>query len=117
MKLEGPQKRLAIYIGESDHVGHTPLATEIVQRAHAAGLAGVTVLRGVEGYGASNHIHTTRILSLSDDLPMVVIIIDSAAAIEAFLPVLDELVSEGLVIVDDVEVVKYIGRTGKETGS
>ena len=117
MKLEGPQKRLTIFIGESDHVGHTPLATEIVQRAHARGLAGVTVLRGVEGYGASNHIHTTRILSLSDDLPMVVIIIDSAVAIEAFLPVLDELISEGLVIVDDVEVVKYVGRTPKEAGS
>jgi PII-like signaling protein len=114
MKLEGPQKRLTIFIGESDHVGHTPLATEITQRAHAGGLAGVTVLRGVEGYGASNHIHTTRILSLSDDLPIVVIIIDSALAIEAFLPVLDELISEGLVIVDDVEVVKYVGRTPKE---
>ena len=117
MQLGGPQKRLTIFIGESDRVGHTPLATEIVQRAHAAGLAGVTVLRGVEGYGASNHIHTTRILSLSDDLPMLVIIIDSSTAIDAFLPTLDELITEGLVIVDDVEVVKYVGRAGKETDS
>jgi PII-like signaling protein len=117
MKLEGLQKRLTIFVGESDRVGHTPLATEIVQRAHAAGLAGVSVFRGVEGYGASNHIHTTRILSLSDDLPMVVIIVDSSAAIEAFMPALDELITEGLVIVDDVEVVKYVGRPGKNPGS
>ncbi len=117
MKLEGPQKRLTIFIGESDHFGHTPLATEIVQRAHAAGLAGVSVFRGVEGYGASNHIHTTRILSLSDDLPIAVIIVDSSAAIDAFLPTLDELITEGLVIVDDVEVVKYVGRPGREPRS
>ncbi len=112
MKLEGTQKRLTIFIGESDRHGHTPLATEIVQRAHAAGLAGVSVFRGVEGYGASNHIHTTRILSLSDDLPMAVIIVDTPAAIEGFLPTLDELITEGLVILDDVEVVKYVGRPG-----
>jgi PII-like signaling protein len=116
MKLEGPQKRLTIFIGESDRFGHTPLATEIVQRAHAAGLAGVSVFRGVEGYGASNHIHTTRILSLSDDLPMAVVIVDSSAAIEAFLPTLDELITEGLVIVDDVDVVKYVGRPAEKTG-
>jgi PII-like signaling protein len=110
MRLEGHQKRLTIFIGESDRHGHTPLATEIMQRAHRAGLAGVSVFRGVEGYGASNHIHTTRILSLSDDLPMAVIIVDRPEAIEAFLPELDELISEGLVILDDVEVVKYVGR-------
>ena len=111
MKLEGHQKRLTIFIGESDRHGHTPLATEIVQRAHAAGLAGATVFRGVEGYGASNHVHTTRILSLSNDLPMAVVIVDSPERIEAFLPQLDELIAEGLVILDDVEVVKYVGRT------
>jgi len=110
MKLEGTQKRLTIFIGESDKHGHTPLATEIVHRAHGAGLAGATVLRGVEGFGASNHLHTTRILSLSNDLPVIVIIIDSADRIDAFLPQLDELITEGLVIVDDVEVLKYVGR-------
>ncbi len=110
MKLEGHQKRLTIFIGESDRHGHTPLATEIVQRAHGAGLAGATVFRGVEGYGASNHVHTTRILSLSNDLPMAVVIVDTAERIEAFLPQLDELITEGLVILDDVEVVKYVGR-------
>jgi len=110
MKLEGHQRRLTVFIGESDHHGHTPLATEIVQRAQQAGLAGATVFRGVEGYGASNHIHTTRILSLSDDLPIVVVIIDAPERIQAFLPELDELITEGLVIIDDVEVLKYVGR-------
>jgi len=110
MKLEGHHKRLTIFVGESDRHGHTPLATEIVQRAHAAGLAGATVLRGVEGYGASNHVHTTRILSLSDDLPMTVVIVDAVDRIEAFLPQLDELITGGLVILDDVEVVSYGGR-------
>ena len=110
MKLEGHHKRLTIFIGESDRHGHTPLATEIVQRAHQAGLAGATVFRGVEGYGASNHIHTTRILSLSDDLPITVVIVDTDERIQAFLPELDELITEGLVILDDVEVVKYVGR-------
>ncbi len=111
MTLQGHHKRLTIFIGESDSFGRTPLATEIVQRAHAAGLAGSTVFRGVEGYGASNHIHTTRILSLSDDLPMVVVIVDTDENVRRFLPELDELISEGLVILDDVEVVKYVGRT------
>ena len=110
MKLEGHQKRLTIFIGESDRHGHTPLATEIVQRAHRAGMAGASVFRGVEGFGASNHIHTTRILSLSDDLPMAIVIVDTDEKVRAFLPELDELINEGLVIVDDVEVVTYVGR-------
>ena len=113
MKLEGPQQRLTIYIGESDRHGHTPLATEIVQRAHAAGLAGASVFRGIEGYGASNHIHTTRLLSLSDDLPIAIVIVDRPEAIAAFLPQLDELITEGLVVRDEVDVVKYAGR-GRE---
>jgi PII-like signaling protein len=115
MRLEGSQQRLTIYVGESDRHGHTPLATEIVQRAHAAGLAGASVFRGVEGYGASNHIHTTRILSLSDDLPMAIVIVDRPAAIAAFQPQLDELITEGLVVLEDVEVVKYVGRAPEDT--
>jgi PII-like signaling protein len=110
VKLEGHQKRLTVFVGESDHVGRHSLAVEIVHRAHAAGLAGASMFRGVEGYGASNHLHTTRLLSLSDDLPIAIIIVDTDDAIRRFLPVLDELITEGLVIVDDVEVVKYIGR-------
>ncbi|WP_208029739.1 DUF190 domain-containing protein [Rhabdothermincola sediminis] len=111
MRLQGTSTRLTILIGESDQWGHRPLATEIVHRAHAAGLAGATVFRGVEGFGASNHIHTSRVLSLSSDLPMAIVIVDSAERIEAFLPELDEMIAEGLVILDEVEVVKYVGRT------
>ena len=81
MKLEGPQKRLTIFVGESDHVGRHSLATEIVHRAHAAGLAGASMFRGIEGYGASNHVHTTRMLSLSNDLPIAIIIIDTDDAL------------------------------------
>ena len=114
MKLEGAARRLSIFIGETDTFHHHSLATEIVERAHQAGLAGATVLRGVEGFGASNHIHTTRVLSLSDDLPIVVVIVDRAENIDAFLPQLDELVTEGLVVSDDVRVVRYVGRSSEE---
>ncbi|NUR63656.1 MAG: DUF190 domain-containing protein [Catenulispora sp.] len=119
MKLSGPARRLSIFIGESDQHHHEPLYHEIVRRARNAGLAGASVFRGIEGYGASSHIHTTRILSLSEDLPLVVIIVDTEAKIEAFLPQLDELIGEGLVIIDDVEVIKYVGRKpepGSEPG-
>src|SRR5882762_8973753 len=101
MKIEGPALRLTVFIGESDQWHHRPLYTEIVHRAHAAGLAGATVLRGVEGYGASNHIHTSRLLSLSEDLPVAVIIIDAEERIRGFLRELDELIKEGLVILED----------------
>jgi len=110
MRLTGPARLLTIFIGESDQYRHHPLYTEIVHRAHKAGLAGATVLRGIEGYGASSHIHTTRLLSLSEDLPIAIVIVDDAERIDAFLPQLDELVGEGLVIIDDVQVIRYVGR-------
>ncbi|HEV2993817.1 MAG TPA: DUF190 domain-containing protein [Acidimicrobiia bacterium] len=110
MKTEGPAERLTIFVGESDQHHHKPLYSEIVHRAHAAGLAGATVLRGIEGYGASDHVHTTRILSLSEDLPVVIVIVDSPEHIDAFLPELDELITEGLVVREHVDVVKYVGR-------
>lgn len=110
MRLSGPARRLTILIGESDQYRHHPLYAEIVRRAHDAGLAGATVLRGIEGYGASSRIHTTRLLSLSEDLPIGIVIVDEAERVDAFLPQLDELVDEGLVIIDDVEVVRYVGR-------
>jgi PII-like signaling protein len=111
MKLEGPGERLTIYIGETDQHDHRPLYTEIVERAHRAGLAGATVLRGIEGYGASSHIHTTRILRLSEDLPVTIVIVDTAERIDAFLPQLDELITEGLVVREDIDIVSYRGRT------
>ncbi|HEV2372974.1 MAG TPA: DUF190 domain-containing protein [Streptosporangiaceae bacterium] len=113
MKLEGRAMRLTIFIGEDDHWHHKPLYTEIVHRAHAAGLAGASVFRGIEGYGASSRIHTSRLLSLSGDLPLAVILVDTEDKVRTFLPQLDELVSEGLVILDPVEVIRYVGRPAK----
>lgn len=110
MRLQGPSQRLTIFIGETDHYRRKPLYAEIVRRAHDAGLAGASVFRGMEGFGASSRIHTTRILSLSEDLPLAIIIVDTPGNIAAFLPELDELITEGLVILDDVQVVKYVGR-------
>ncbi|HZD15509.1 MAG TPA: DUF190 domain-containing protein, partial [Pseudonocardiaceae bacterium] len=102
--------RLTIFVGEGDQWHHKPLFTEIVHRAHQTGLAGASVLRGIEGYGASSRIHTTRLLSLSEDLPVAVIIVDAEDRIRAFLPQLDGLITEGLVIIDPVEVIRYVGR-------
>ncbi len=113
MKLEGTAVRLTIFVGESDQWHHKPVYTEIVHRAHAAGLAGATVFRGIEGYGASNHIHTTRLLSLSEDLPVAIVIVDTEAKVREFPGPLDELITEGLVIVEPVEVIRYVGR-GRE---
>jgi uncharacterized protein len=100
MKLQGPAVRLTIFVGEDDIWHHKPLYTEIVHRAHRTGLA-----------GASSRIHTTRLLSLSEDLPIAIVIVDAEDKVRAFLPQLDELVTEGLVIIDPVEVIRYVGRT------
>src|SRR5699024_10122521 len=93
MKLEGSALRLTVDIGESDQWRYKPLYTEIVHRAHAAGWAGASVFRGLEGYGASNHIHTSRILSRSEDLPLVVVIVDAEEPVRVFLAQLDELIT------------------------
>jgi uncharacterized protein len=114
VKIEGPAVRLTIFVGEDDTWHHKPLYHEIVHRAHTAGLAGASVLRGIEGYGASSQVHTTRLLSLSADLPIAIVIVDQDDRIRAFLPQLDELVNEGLVIIDPVEVIRYVGRPGKQ---
>ena len=108
MTLRGSATRLTILIKESDQWHHRPLYTEIVHRAHEAGLAGASVFRGIEGYGKDSRIHTSRILSLSEDLPVSVIIVDLDDRIRGFLPQLDELVTDGLVMVDDVEIIKYV---------
>lgn len=108
--------RLTVHVGESDRHDGRPLYTEVVHRARDAGLAGATVLRGLEGFGASQVVHTARLLTFSEDLPMVVVIIDTAERIDAFVPVLDELVTEGLVVREEVDVVKYAGRRGDGAG-
>lgn len=116
MKRQGDAVRLTAYVGEFDQWSHRPLYTEIVHRAHASGLAGASVFRGVEGFGASNTIHTSRMLALSEDLPMVVTIVDTEEKVRAFLPQLDELIGEGMVVIESVEAVRYVGRDRERGG-
>ncbi|MEU6813073.1 DUF190 domain-containing protein [Streptomyces sp. NPDC046831] len=110
MRLHGRALRLTIVVDDTDTWHHKPLFTEIVHRAHAFGLAGATVLRGVEGFGASSVVHTARLLSLADDLPMVIVIVDEEDRVRAFLSRLEELPISGLVTLQEVEVVRYQGR-------
>lgn len=107
MKVEGPAKALAIYIGESDHWHGRPLHVAIVEAARKAGLAGATVTRGLMGYGAKSRIHTAAILRLSEDLPLCVTIVDRPERIAEFLPLLDDMIQEGLVATWDVQVEIY----------
>lgn len=109
-RLTGSALRVTVFVGENDTWHHKPLYSEIVHRAHAAGLAGASVFRGIEGFGASSRIHTSRLLSLSEDLPVAIVVVDTEERVRAFLPQLDELVTEGLVILDDCEVIRYVGR-------
>ena len=113
MKLQGEGLLARIFIGESDRWEGAPLYEAIVQRARDKGLAGATVVRGIEGYGAHNFIHTTRILKLAEDLPIVIEIVDQKEKVEAFLPELDEMVTEGLVTLEPVQVILYRARDGE----
>ena len=117
MRLQGPAKRLTIFIGESDHYRHHSLSSEIVDRARRAGLAGCSVFRGTAGFGATGHLHTAHLLSLSEDLPMAIVIVDAPDRIEAFLPQLEDLVSGGLVILDDVDVIRYVANRERTSRS
>jgi PII-like signaling protein len=107
MRIEGEGKLLRIFIGESDTWHGKPLYEAIVARAREQGLAGATVIRGIEGFGAHSRVHTSRILRLSEDLPIVVEIVDTAERIERVLPLLDEMVHEGMVTLERVEVIAY----------
>jgi uncharacterized protein len=107
VKLEGEGKLLRIFIGESDKHGRKPLYQAIVEMLREEGMAGATVLRGIEGFGATSHLHTARILRLSEDLPIVIEVADTAEKIEAIMPKLDRMVGEGLVTLERVEVVAY----------
>ena len=107
MSTRGRARRLTVYVGESDQWHHRPLFVEIVHRAHAAGLAGATALRGFEGYGETDHIHTPHLLSLSEDVPVAVTIIDTPERIDAFLPALSEVMSGGTAILEDVDLLHF----------
>lgn len=115
-----PAVRLTVVVGEEDRHHHDPLATAIVHRAHGAGLAGASVFRGVEGFGAGSRVHTSRLLSLAEDLPLSVVVVDTAEKVEAFLPVVGAMLARagagGLVTVEDVRVVRF-PRPGSGSGS
>ena len=98
---------LRIFVGESNRHGARPLYEAIVLKARESGLAGATVLRGVMGFGKKSVLHTAKILRLSDDLPMVIEIVDSLEKIESFLPLLDEMVKDGLVTIEKIRVIHY----------
>jgi PII-like signaling protein len=118
MRIDGEALRVTVLIGESDRHGHQPLHTAIVEMLRAEGCAGATVSRGVEGFGASSRIHSTNVLRLSEDLPMTIVYVDTPERVERVLPRIEEMVSGGLVMVDDVRVHKYAHpeRPGAETG-
>jgi uncharacterized protein len=109
MKIEGEGTLLRIFIGESDTWHGKPLYQAIVERVRAEGLAGATVVRGIEGFGADSRIHTSRILRLSEDLPVVIEIVDTPERIDGVIPLLDEMVGEGMVTREKVQIIAYRG--------
>ena len=111
-KFEGERTLMRIHIGESDRWQHKPLYQAIVELCRREGLSGVTVLRGVGGYGSSSRYHTENILRLSQDLPVVIEVVEDAERIERILPRLDEMVDGGLITLEKVRVILY--RQGKK---
>lgn len=109
MKIEGEGKLLRLFVGESDTWHGKPLYRAIVERVRREGLAGATAFRGIEGFGASSVLHTTRLLELSSDLPILIEIVDTEERIQQILPVLDEMIGDGLVTMETVHVIAYRG--------
>ena len=107
MKLPEEGQLLRIYIGESDHYKGKPLYEEIILKARELNLAGATVLRGIMGFGAGSRIHSAKVLRLSEDLPVVVELVDTLEKIKEIMPYLDEVVEEGLITLEKVKVIKY----------
>ena len=111
MGISGTAVLLRIFLGESDKLGHLPLYEAIVKRARQEGIAGATVLKGVLGYGASDHIRTSKLLDLSGDMPMVIEIVDEESRVESFRPILAEMIEEtgrgAMVTMEDIRVIHY----------
>jgi uncharacterized protein len=107
LQRSGRALRLSVFVREDDHWHHKPLYAEIVHRAHEAGLAGASVLRGIEGYGVTERIHAPRLFRLTEDVPVLVVIVDTEDRIRDFLPKVGELVTTGLAVLDPVETVQY----------
>ena len=116
-QLMGSALRLMVFVGEDDTWHRRPVYSELVVRAREAGLAGATVIRGMESYGRRSLVHTSRLVSLSNDLPVVVIVVDEAEKIRRFLVDVEELVSNGLATVEEVEVVRYVGQPTEPPGT
>ncbi len=112
MKLEGKAKMLRIHFGENDKWNDKPLYRAIVEKCRELDIAGATVFRGIEGYGASTLIHRSHLLSFSSDAPLMVTVIDSDEKIAKLLPQLDQMVQQGLIAISDVEVIKYVHQNG-----
>jgi len=110
MKITGEQLLVRIFIGEGDSYGHAPLYKALVELFRREGLAGATVTRGIAGYGAHSVYHTDQILRLSSDLPLVVEVVDREEKIEKVLPLLDDMVKEGMITLEKVNVIKYTHR-------
>jgi len=107
MKLPEQAVLLRIFIGESDKRQGRPLYEQIVLKARELNLAGATVVRGILGFGADSRIHSSKLLELSEDLPVVVEIVDTQEKIDTLMPFIDEQVAEGLVTLEEVKVIKY----------
>jgi PII-like signaling protein len=107
MKISEEGQLLRVFIGESDKWEGKPLYEALVLKAREMGLAGATMLRGLMGYGAASRVHTAKILRLSEDLPVIVEIVDSQEKIATFLPVIDEMIQEGMVTLERVQVILY----------
>ncbi|MFH9818240.1 DUF190 domain-containing protein [Streptomyces sp. NPDC017230] len=104
-----PAVRLTILVDDTDTWHHKPVCSEIVHRAHRAGLRGASIFHGMEGFGGRQIVHTTRLLSMADDLPVAVVIVDTEERIHAFLPQLEEMDIEGLITLEPVQVVGFAG--------
>jgi len=115
MKLPSEAELLRVFLGESDRHHGRPLTEVIVEEARKRGLAGATVLTGTMSYGANSRLHTSKVLRLSEDLPVVIEIVDSTEKLDAFVPFLDEVVQEGLVTRERAHVIFY--RHGKSEGT
>jgi len=115
MKIEGQGLLARIYIGESDTWHGRPMYEAIVHLLRDRGLAGATVIRGIEGFGAKQHLHTTRILSFSTDLPILIEVVDQDDRIRSILPEIDAMVGDGLITLERVEVIAYRASTNEGT--
>lgn len=115
MKLEGRAKLLRVYFGEDDKWQGKPLYRAIVEKCRELDIAGATVYRGVEGYGASTLIHRAHLLSISHDAPVMVSVVDSEEKIRRLLPALDAMVRDGLIAMSDVEVIKYVHQNAQRS--